>query len=104
MNTAFRVMSHPVVLAVALGLSGIGVAASADQQNSADTAQQLETVVVTGSLIPQLQSEAQNFTPVTVITAEDLQQRGFSTVADALQHASFSTGAVQGPQYSGGFT
>ena len=35
---------------------------------------------------------------------EDLSIKGFATVADALQHSSFSTGAVQGPQFSVGFT
>jgi iron complex outermembrane recepter protein len=62
----------------------------------------LEEVVVTGSLIPQIKMETA--TPVTVITAEDLQSRGFTSVADALQQSSFSTGAVQGAQFSGGFT
>jgi iron complex outermembrane recepter protein len=62
----------------------------------------LEEVVVTGSLIPQTATETSQ--PVTIITAEQLQQRGFSSVADALQQTSFATGSVQGPQFSGGFT
>jgi iron complex outermembrane recepter protein len=65
------------------------------------SAEQLETVVVTGSLIPQSTSETA--TPVTVISAEDIQARGFTSVADALQQSSFATGSVQGPE-SGGFT
>ena len=64
--------------------------------------QQLEEVVVTGSLIPQMR--VQTATPLTVISADDIQQRGFATIADALQHSSFATGSVQGAQYSGGFT
>lgn len=62
----------------------------------------LETIIVTGSLIPQLQTET--ITPVTVITAEDIKARGFSSVADALQQSSFATGSVQGDQFTNGFT
>ncbi len=77
-------------------------ALAADQVTDDQT--QLETIVVTGSLIPETQAEQARAQPVTVITAEDLQDRGFATVADALQHMAFSTGSVQGPQYNGGFT
>lgn len=62
----------------------------------------LEEVVVTGSLIPQLKAETS--TPVMVITAQDIQIKGFVSVADALQHSSFATGSVQGPSNTGGFT
>jgi iron complex outermembrane receptor protein len=62
----------------------------------------IEEVVVTGSLIPQTKEETA--TPVTVISAADIQQRGFSDIAEALQRAAFSTGSVQGGQYNGGFT
>jgi len=63
---------------------------------------ELEEVVVTGSLIPQ--QRAQYVQPVTVITADDIQAKGFSTVADAVQHSSFATGNVQNPQESNQFT
>ena len=62
----------------------------------------LEEVIVTGSLIPQQRAETAN--PVLVVTAEDIQKKGFITVADALQHMSLSTGFVQGPLTTGGFT
>ncbi len=84
-----------------------GNAPAAQEQTSANRdaqrrAQKLETVTVTGSLIPQTQVETA--TPVTTITAEDMQVRGFNTVAEALQQSSFATGSVQGSQASGGFT
>src|SRR5918995_536432 len=60
------------------------------------------TVTVTGSLIPQ--SQIETAVPVTVISAEDMQVRGFTSVADAVQQAAFSTGSVQGQQFVGGFT
>ena len=43
-------------------------------------AKQLNKVVVTGSLIPQ--TELETFKPLTIITAEDIQARGFTSVAD----------------------
>jgi outer membrane receptor protein involved in Fe transport len=64
---------------------------------------ELKEIVVTGSLIPRLRSETS--TPLTVISAEDIQVRGFNTVAEALERTSFATGSVQGPEYGGnGFT
>jgi len=62
----------------------------------------LDRVVVTGSLIPQTQKET--FVPITVISAEDIQGRGFSSVAEVLQQSSFATGGVQGSQSSASFT
>ena len=59
-------------------------------------------MTVTGSLIPQSQIETS--TSVTVITAEDIQTRGFSTVAEVLKESSFSTGAVANNQSSASFT
>jgi iron complex outermembrane recepter protein len=70
-----------------------------DKDKKDDT---LDEVVVTGSLIPQVRAETS--TPLTVITADDIQNKGFQTVAEALQHSSFATGAVQGPQTVNGFT
>src|SRR3546814_13107541 len=57
------------------------------------SAKQLNKVVVTGSLIPQ--TELETFTPLTIISAEDIQARGFTSVADVLQATSFATGGVQ---------
>lgn len=73
-------------------------------QDSSDDkkAKKLEAVTVTGSLIPQSQVETAQ--PVISITAQDLQARGFTTVAEALQQASFATGSVQGPQNNNSFT
>jgi outer membrane receptor protein involved in Fe transport len=75
---------------------------SQDQTSTTNKATTLDKVVVTGSLIPQTQLET--FTPVTIISAEDLQTRGFTSVADALQQSSFATGGVQGNQTSASFT
>jgi iron complex outermembrane receptor protein len=76
-----------------------GVAGAGDRTNESD---KLETIVVTGSIIPQ--STTVTTTPITVISAEDMEARGFVTVADALQQSSFATGSVEGSQFSGSFT
>jgi iron complex outermembrane receptor protein len=95
------------LVVAAAGLLCLNTAMAQQATASADTtagkkADVLEEVVVTGSLIPQVRAETS--TPVAVITAEDLQTRGFANVADALQHSALATGAIQGPQFSGGFT
>lgn len=71
---------------------------------AADTkkAKNLKAITVTGSLIPQTQIETA--TPIITITAQDMKAKGFSTVAQALQQASFSSGSVQGMQDTNSFT
>jgi iron complex outermembrane receptor protein len=76
------------------------VAAQSAEEPGAAT--DLDAVTVTGSLIPRTQVET--FSPVTTVTAEDIQLRGFSSVADVLQQSSFQTGGLQGGQTSAAFT
>src|SRR5690242_11465471 len=69
-----------------------------DQQTTADqtkkkNAQEFETVVVTGSLIPKAQIETAS--PVVTITAEDIKREGFKNVYDALRSLPTATGSVQ---------
>ncbi|HFF3761035.1 MULTISPECIES: TonB-dependent receptor domain-containing protein [Stenotrophomonas] len=85
-------------LAVAL-ISALMAAAPAMAQ---DKATNLDKITVTGSLIPQTQVETQ--TPVMSITSEDIQARGFTSVAEVLQQSSLTTGGLQGGQTSGAFT
>lgn len=80
----------------------IWAASASSAYAAAGGADELEEVVVTGSLIPTTQAET--FTPVETITAEDIRAKGFTDIAEALQRMAISTGAVQGAQYSGGFT
>jgi outer membrane receptor protein involved in Fe transport len=63
---------------------------------------QLESVTVTGSLIPQIQQETAS--PVVAITAEDIARQGFQNVTEVLRAQPLATGAVQDNQFSGGFT
>jgi outer membrane receptor protein involved in Fe transport len=62
----------------------------------------LETITVTGSLIPQV--EIETAAPLIIISGESLQARGFGTVAEALKQSSVATGSVQGAQSSASFT
>ncbi|MFN3702661.1 TonB-dependent receptor plug domain-containing protein [Thermomonas sp.] len=97
-------------LALALAALLLPAAALAQDQNAPATpgqqaegkAKDLDKVVVTGSLIPQTQVET--FVPVTIISAEDIQARGFNNVAEVLQKSSFATGGVQNNQSSASFT
>ncbi len=97
---AMVMMGSVVMLA---GMPGARMARAAD---AADTPtkndDQLQELVVTGSLIPRIKQETS--TPILVITGEDIQDKGFADVADALQHMSFATGSIQGGGFSGGFT
>lgn len=92
------------ILATAiLAATLLPAAAFAQEETSTDPeAKSLEKVTVTGSLIPQ--TELETFVPVTIITAEDIRARGFSSVAEVLQKSSFATGGVQGAQTSPSFT
>jgi outer membrane receptor protein involved in Fe transport len=105
-------LSAALFAALVMPVAGVALAQDAGTQTDQTTtttttttntkAANLDKIVVTGSLIPQ--TELETFTPVTIISANDLQTRGFTSVADALQRSSFSTGTVQGNQTSASFT
>ncbi len=82
-----------------------GVAAAQDtttDKKKADETDTLDKVVVTGSLIPQAQMETAS--PVTTITAEEIEKQGYRNVSDVLRAQPLATGAVQDNQFSAGFT
>ncbi|WP_312785554.1 TonB-dependent receptor domain-containing protein [Stenotrophomonas indicatrix] len=91
---------HPLTRAVLSGLILASSSAIALAQENTPT--DLGRVTVTGSLIPQTQIE--NHTPVLTVTAEDIQTRGFTSVAEVLQQNSLTTGGLQGGQTSASFT
>lgn len=62
----------------------------------------LQTITVTGSLIPQAQ--IQTASPVITITSKDIETQGFRNVYDALKSQPISTGSVQDSQFTAGFT
>jgi len=86
-------------IALLLAADSLPLLAAAPTPRADDS---LDEIVVTGSLIPRARTETA--VPTATITAEDLKERGFATVADALQQSAFSSGSVQGAQFTGGFT
>ena len=119
-------MKNPWVCAFALSLLACSIAQALAQDTtspapssststssqSADNGQQgtttpstpkkLQAVQVTGSLIPRAQIEGAS--PVTTITASDIDRKGFVDTYDALRSLPAANGAVQDPQFTGGFT
>jgi iron complex outermembrane recepter protein len=77
-----------------------GDSATADTKPNEDS--DLQEIVVTGSLIRTTDVKA--FTPVLTISAQDIEAKGFSDAAEALQRISYATGSVQNGQYQVGFT
>ncbi len=60
-------------------------------------------IVVTGSRIKRNQAEGAK--PITIITADDIVNRGYVTVSEVLNDLSKNTGIqIEGPEFSGGFT
>ena len=60
------------------------------------TVSELETVQVTGSRIPRAQVEGP--APITVVTAQQIQAAGLTSVPDVLRSLSQNSGTVQGQQ------
>jgi iron complex outermembrane receptor protein len=102
---SFRRASGIAIAALALELLPWSFAAAADvpadnsSDNSGPKEQSLQEVVVTGSLIPRTDVSLQ--TPVTVISNEDIEAKGFTDIAEALQRTAFATGTVQNAQFAG---
>lgn len=69
---------------------------------AASKTRDLDAVRVTGSLIPRAQVEGPS--PVTTITAEQIQAQGFTTVFDALRSLPVANGSVQDSQGTGFYT
>src|SRR5579862_1255423 len=114
-HLSFRKVASAAIAKLAIGLLpwNLSTAADNDNNNNNNTDQggdnsgtkhesELKEVVVTGSLIPQTAVSIQ--TPVSVISNQDIEAKGFADIAEALQRASFATGAVQNGQFGGGFT
>lgn len=81
---------------------GAGQDQTQDQSDAAKKAKRLDTVTVSGTLINNAQ--IQTAAPVYTITSQEIKARGFNSVSEVLQSSVMSTGSVQGPQASGGFT
>jgi iron complex outermembrane receptor protein len=72
--------------------------AAAPQPASTDTTYEEKTIVVTGSIIRN--PNAASAAPITVMSSEDLSQRGITTIADAVQSLSANNGGTMPPSWS----
>lgn len=77
-------------------------AAQAPTANTALPPQTLSAVNVSGSLIGN--ASIQTATPTYTVTATDIKERGFNSVAEVLQNSVLATGSVEGPQNARSFT
>jgi iron complex outermembrane receptor protein len=91
MNLKTHKLRDAVVLALVLGTAAGAAQAQTTTPATTqdDQAQTLDTLVVTGSRIRQVDTETSQ--PVTFITREDIEKQGFQSVADILQNIT-STG------------
>ena len=93
------------LIAILAGSAGTAFAQeqqSATSNTESNSTTSLDKVVVTGSRIKKVDIEGP--APVTVITAEDIEKQGFSTVYDALNTLTQFTGSVQNELNQNGFT
>lgn len=109
-NKKFKRNALASSLAVVLSLSFAGAVSAQDAQSQegqepkpAAEQKKLDAVRVVGSRIKR--SEVEGPSPVTVITAEQIELEGFNTVFDALETLSQNTGFGQNDfNAAGGFT
>jgi iron complex outermembrane recepter protein len=95
----------PLAAALFAALLVPGMALAQDQQQSTEQdedATEIDKVVVTGSRIKR--AEVEGPSPVTIITAQQIEREGFNTVYDALNTLSQATGSVQNEIFQSGFT
>jgi iron complex outermembrane recepter protein len=94
-----------IALAGAILLSSVGAAAAQDASPSgADTDQntkQLQAVTVTGSAIPRIDVETPS--PVTVISAAQIERSGFTTISDVVRSISADNSGSIPNAFTGGF-
>jgi len=75
--------------------------AAVDQATAQDSAD-LGKLEVTGSRIKRLDVEGPS--PIVVVTRDEIEERGFSTVYEALENLSQNTGTLQPEAYTNQFT
>lgn len=100
-TTNSRFKPDPLSIALATVIA-LGPSAAFAQDSESKDATTLDTVQVTGSLIPRAQIETS--APTVTITFDDMKREGFKNVYEALRATPMSTGAVQDSQFTNGFT
>jgi iron complex outermembrane receptor protein len=89
-----RAAVRRALLAAAVAASALPVSQAQAQAAPTPADEPLEEVIVTGSILRRTDSETPS--PVTVISAEELEQRGINTVSEAVQRLSANNaGTIQ---------
>lgn len=85
MNNVGRAVSRTLAIGAITALTAVALPAQAQQQPAQAQAEAtLQEVVVTGSLIRRTDFETPS--PIQVVTAQDLQQSGYTSVSDVLRN------------------
>ncbi|UXI68081.1 TonB-dependent receptor plug domain-containing protein [Tahibacter amnicola] len=92
-------LSTPVAFAAAEAQAETAATADASKSKAKDSETQLEAVTVTGSRIPRANIEGPS--PVMVITASDIRDKGLTSAYDIVRSLTQSTGSVQTQQFQG---
>ena len=78
---------------LALAIASIGLASSVTMVHAEEAKQPaVEKIVVTGSNIKRVKAESAS--PITIITREDIERRGVTTIAEVLKEVSSNIGGV----------
>lgn len=99
------VLARSLALALTLPMAFSAMAQEAQEEEEESTSSsttQLDTVEVVGSRIKRAEIEGPS--PVTVITAAQIEAEGFNTVYDALNTLTQTTGSIQNELFQSGFT
>jgi outer membrane receptor protein involved in Fe transport len=94
-----------LALALSAALAGSAFAQDnndADEEEDSDSTAEVEKLEVTGSRIKR--NELEGASPIQVLTSEQIEAEGFSTVYDALNSLTQQTGGVQNELTQSGFT
>src|ERR1700678_2064445 len=98
-NPLIRNSVHVAILA-ALAAGGVATRAQAQQAPAADNGP-IQEVIVTGSLIKRVDAETPS--PVQVITAEDLKQSGYTSIAQVLNSITANGQGTLSQGFAGAF-
>jgi outer membrane receptor protein involved in Fe transport len=92
-------IARPALVSIAVSsLLATGSVVAAEEEEM----EELEAVVVTGSRIPTVRTEGPS--PVTVITADDIAERSFTTIQEVTNSLTQITGTAQNELQAGSFT
>ena len=89
-------------ISLALLTMACGTVWAQEESDDGEENAELDRIAVTGSRISRSQVEGPS--PVVVLTADDMQKEGFTTVYEALNTLTQNVSNTQDDQFSGGFT